>query len=317
MKRRVLVTGGSGFVGSHLVRRLINDGHEVFVLARETSHWNRLNDCIGAFTPVVADINDLEALRNIISKVRPEWIFHMANAGLYGGISDTDSTVAQTNLIGLMNLLAAASSTPYELFVNGSSSAEYGPKDEAMHEGMVCQPMSTYAVTKLAATTYASMIARLQNKPIVSFRIFSPFGPFDEEKRLIPTAIRSLLDGKDVVIAPKVVRDYIYIDNVIDAFIAAVLLPNKEALKGEILNIGSGQQRSASEVIDLLVGKISSKSKVSWSEQQKRSWESPVWQADMTKTHKLLGWNLEVSFDAGILKTISWIKSNPLLLKHD
>ncbi len=312
MPKRVLVTGASGFIGSHIVRRLIRDGHAVSVLARPTSSWQRLEDLRSSFTVIPVDITDKEALAPILRAQQPEWIFHMANAGLYGGASGTDDQVARVNVLGLINLLESLQEVPYEVFINGASSAEYGPKHAPMKETDLCEPMSMYAVTKLAATSYATMIARLKNKPIVSARFFSPFGPGDDERRLIPTLIRTMLAGKEATVAPEAMRDFIYIDDAVGALISLAEHPDKKAITGQILNIGTGVGLRARQVAETIAVATGVTPKIVWNNAQVRYWDSSVWQADMTKTFGLTGWRPQTSFEQGIAATVSWIRNNPL-----
>jgi nucleoside-diphosphate-sugar epimerase len=312
MPKRVLVTGASGFIGSHIVRRLIRDGHAVSVLARPTSSWERLKDVAGSFTVIPVDITDAEALLPAMRALKPEWIFHMANAGLYGGASGTDAQVVRVNVLGLVNLLEALHEVPYEVFVNGASSAEYGPKHAPMKESDVCEPMSTYAVTKLAATSYATMVARLKGKPIVSTRFFSPYGPGDDERRLVPTLIRTMLAGKEATVAPEAMRDYIYIDDAVDALVALAEHPDKTAITGQIVNLGTGTGIRARQVVDVVAAATAVVPKVTWNNTQLRYWDSSVWQADMTKTFSLTSWRPKTSFEQGVAATVSWIRNNPL-----
>ncbi len=312
MSKRVLVTGASGFIGSHIVRRLIRDGHSVSVLARPTSSWGRLEDLRDSFTVIPIDITDKEALVPALRELQPEWVFHMANAGLYGGASGTDEQVARVNVLGLINLLEALSDVPYEAFINGASSAEYGPKHAPMKESDVCEPMSTYAVTKLAATSYATMIARLKGKPIVSTRFFSPFGPGDDERRLVPTLIRTMLAGGEATVAPEAMRDYIYIDDAVSALISLAEHSDKNLLTGQILNLGTGIGIRARHVAEVVAAATGVTPTIVWNNTQLRYWDSSVWQADMTKTFSLTSWRPETSFEQGIAATVSWIRDNPL-----
>lgn len=313
MKERVLVTGGSGFIGSHLIRRLVADGHTVFAIGRKQSNWQKLGGLKNKITILEAEMTDPASLEQAVNVASPTWIFHMANAGLYGGVSVSPAEIMRVNVEGLVHLLHALEKTPYKALINGGSSAEYGSKKKSMKESDVCAPMSAYAVSKLAATTYTAMVGKLQKKPIATIRFFSPFGPHDDERRLIPTITRRILGGEECSIAPNAVRDYIFIEDAVDALIlAAEKMSAGVITHGDILNLGSGEEQNAKKVLQNIEKITGKKASVSWNKRELRYWDSPRWKADMTKTKKLLKWKPEHSFRQGLAKTISWIKENPL-----
>lgn len=271
----------------------------------------RIADIASKVKVLNADITDPEALRKQVGDFSPQWIFHMANAGLYGGRSIPDAEVARVNLIGLINLLESLEQVPYTAFINGGSSAEYGAKQAPMKEIDVCDPLTPYAVTKLAATSYASMYAKLHKKPIVTFRIFSPFGPFDDEGRLVMTAIRAMLLKTPLTVVPGTVRDYLSVEEYVNLFVeAAQQITGNQELSGGVFNVGSGQQRTAKEVVEVIADIIGCAPEITWNDASARSWESPVWQADMTKTFSTFPWRPKLSFDDGIRKTIEWSRTN-------
>jgi nucleoside-diphosphate-sugar epimerase len=310
MSKRVLVTGATGFIGSHIVRRLINDGHNVAILVRSGSKLERIADIASAAKVLTADITDPVALRAQVANFAPQWVFHMANAGLYGGVSLTDAEVARVNLIGLINLLECLEEVPYEAFINGGSSAEYGAKQQPMKETDYCEPLTSYAVTKLAATNYASMYAKVHKKPVITFRIFSPFGPFDDERRLISTVIRSMLLKKPMTVVPGVVRDYLAVEEFVAVFLeAAQALATRMDLGGQVFNIGSGKQRTARQVIETIAEIMKVSPEITWSDAAARSWESPMWQADLAKTFQHFSWRPRISFEEEISKTVEWART--------
>lgn len=285
---RVLVTGATGFVGSHVVHRCLADGHTVSVLVRDPNRMERLADIRDRITIHQADICDENAVVRVVQAVRPEWIFHMANAPLIAGVSVSDAQMFSTNTLGLMHLLAACKQVPVTAFINGGSSAEYGQTSVAMTETMLCVPRTPYAVSKLAATTYASMVGKSDGFPIVTFRLFSPFGPEDASERFLPRLIRACQSNTALAIAPDAQRDYIPVAVAVDMMVraAGMITP---AHAGEIYNLGTGQSCTMRDLVAQVATVTQGAPLVTWDPAQERSWASPVWYADMTKTSTAFG----------------------------
>ncbi len=312
MSKRIFITGATGFVGSHVVRASVAKGYEVHILCRqETSLW-RIADITSRLWIHRGDITDYISLKKIITTVRPSVIFHFANAGVYGGKHAPESEVISANFIGSCNLLQACNDIDYECFVNTGSSSEYGKKKSPMKETDSCFPTTMYGITKLASTLYAANIARDNHKPIVNLRLFSPFGPYDHHLRLIPWAIRTALKGDDLMLAnPNAARDYIFIEDVAPSYLMLIERAGKCA--GETLNLGSGNQKKVSDVIQKIIAYTGSKSKVVWNAVPGRDFDSEYWEADMQKTAKILGMAAGVSFEEGLQKTIRWFREHAAL----
>lgn len=307
--KSVLVTGASGFVGSHLVRRLINEGYQTNVLLRAESDPWRIADVLPKLKVHNVDLTDKEGLVKLVEDVRPNFIFHLATASVYGGKSLPDRDVMTINWGGFVNLVEAAKNLEYSLFVNTGSSSEYGPKKEAMKEGDACQPSNMYGITKLAATLYGQAVAVTHNKPIVTLRLFSPFGSYDDARRFMSIAIDKGIKGEELILDnPSAVRDFIYIDDIVDAYLQCI---NKaEALRGQVLNIGSGKEIGISALCEKLKKIGGFTSVVRQEPGRPRMGESPRWQADISKARELLGWQPKRSLEDGLEKTIVWFREN-------
>ena len=308
--KKALVTGGTGFIGANLVRRLLRDGYEVHCLVRSSDVSWRLRDMVKDAHVHVADVCDRDAVEGVLQSAKPSHIFHLATAGVYGGVSGTDEQVMRTNILGLVNLINAANKVGYECFINTGSSSEYGIKQSPMKEDDVCEPVLAYGVSKLDATQYAAYAARVYHKPITTLRLFSPYGPFDDSHRFMSYAIMRSLRNQELSLGnPQSVRDYIYIEDVIDAYLAAA--QHISAIAGEVLNVGSGKEIIIGAVAELIQQKCKSNAPITWeSSDAKRPWESARWQADITKAKRLLEWEPKISFSSGLDRTIEWFRMN-------
>ncbi len=307
---RVLVTGASGFVGSNLTRALIQRGYRVTVLTRRDSRLWRLEDVRSSFEQLHADLNDAYEIRTAVQKAKPVVIFHTAAANVAGGqLTAPELDMMRTNFLGTVNLIRACDELEYRCFVNTGSSSEYGPKTEPMRETDMPEPRDGYGVAKCAATMYASAVGRRAHRPILTLRLFSPFGPFDDPRRLIPTAIAAALAGREIPLArPEIGRDYVYIDDVVQAYLSATELAHE--LSGGVINVGSGREATLNEVIETILSETQSASLPNWGAFPNSSQDNPRWQADITKAAQCLGWRPRVSFREGIQRTVAWFREH-------
>ncbi|MSR76350.1 MAG: NAD-dependent epimerase/dehydratase family protein [Candidatus Ryanbacteria bacterium] len=305
-----LVTGAGGFIGANLVRRLVGQGEYVHVIIRADKPSWRLLDIADKIVWHKADLRDDDAVHAITHKVRPEVIYHLATAGVYAGAHVSDSEMIENNILSLINLLDALSDLDYRCFINTGSSAEYGQKQVPMHEDDICEPVTVYGISKLAATHYARLIAQKESKSIVTLRPFSPYGPYDDESRLISYAIAHALRGESLTLGnSQSVRDFVYIDDVVDAYIQCA--KNEIKFNGEIFNIAGGKEYSVGAVVEKIFEKTKSLSMHSWkNDSAKRAWESSHWQADISKAKNILNWEPKISFNNGLDETIKWFQKN-------
>ena len=310
--KKVLLTGVTGFVGANLARRLLREEYEVHAIARsQASHW-RIADLVSRqnFFFRCADIRHADTVETIMHEVYPQHIMHLAVVGMYEGKTGSDQELFETNVRGLVNLLNTAKEIPYESFINTGSSSEYGIASKPMQENDPCKPVNAYGVSKLAATQYASLHAKQFQKPVLTLRLFSPYGPYDFGGRFIAYATMASLQGETLTLGnPESRRDFVYVEDVADAYMRA--MERAHAFPGEVYNIASGREitiRNAAADIQRVCG---SNALVSWGAREVlRPGESPVWQGDITKAKRDLSWELQTSFMDGLEKTAQWFKMN-------
>lgn len=303
--KRVLVTGGTGFIGANLTRKLVKDGHAVELLVRDGFTKWRIRDISDSVKITLVSLSDLEALRQAVLSAKPDWIFHMASYGAYQDQMDWKRMI-HTNVIGTSNLLQAAREAGFNAFINSGSSSEYGFKPDPASEDDLVEPDSDYAVSKVAATHKCVLAGRSENLPVCTLRLCSVFGPFDEPTRLIPALVVNGLKGALPPVAnPASARDFIYVDDVVEAYLAAAV--NADRFPGHVFNVGSGVQTTLAEAVAAARGEF----KIS---------EEPVWRsiedricdghrvADNGKIVRELAWNPRNSFAQGLAKFGRWLK---------
>ena len=304
-RKTILITGASGFVGANLTRYLVGNWYKnIHILIRKNSDTWRIENILKKVNIHYVDILDLPLLKKTVETIKPQIIFHNA---MYGGYpAHTDKrTMVSVNTFGTMNLLESLQDVKYDHFVNVGTSSEYGLKNKPMKETDICVPVTTYAVSKLAATNMALKDALINKKPITTVRIFSAYGPYEDKGRLIPYIICSHLFGKTVEIKqPNAVRDYIYVEDIVRFLIKVG--QNKKSLG--ILNIGSGKQRKVKDVIRAIERTTKTKVKVKWGKSKISPLETPMWQADMTRSKKYIRGIKFRSFEQGLRNTVRWFE---------
>ena len=305
--KTVLVTGGGGFIGTNLVRGLINQRAKVCLFLRPNSNTWRLKDILSKTKIFQVDITNEKAVSKTIKIINPQIIFHLAVYGAYPTQTEL-LPIIKTNVLGTTNLLEATKNINYLSFINTGTSSEYGYKNKPMKETDSLEPTFFYATSKAATSLFCRVFAKEFNKPIITLRPFSAYGDWEEPGRFIPTIITQCLVKQPIKLIPgKQVRDFLYVEDVVKAYLAAGL---KSDLKGEIFNIGSGKQYLVSEVAKKIVKLINNPVKVIIGAYPPRQWDTCSWQADITKVKKILKWQPQFSLDAGLQKAINWYKNN-------
>lgn len=304
----VLVSGGAGFIGTNLVRRLIKKGAQVHILQKSSSDLWRLREIKNNLIFHHEDLGNKKALLSLLQKICPEIIYHLAAYGNYPTQEDEKKMVV-TNILGTFNLLLASKDIPYQCFVNTGSSSEYGFKSRPMREDNVCQPISFYGASKLAGTALCQVFAKNYQKPIVTFRPFSVYGPYEKKSRFIPTLILALIKGKEIKLTPGIARhDFVYVKDLIDAYLKVPTRINR--VSGKIFNLGSGQEYTNDEVVEVLFEVTGKKVLVEKEALTPRKWDNPHWRADISQAKKLLHWQPQFSFKKGLFQTFQWFLKN-------
>jgi nucleoside-diphosphate-sugar epimerase len=309
--KRVVLTGATGFVGANLARRLILDGHDVHLLVRPGYRTWRVDGIREDVRIHEADLQDEERLRAILAGIRPAWIFHLAAYGAYPAQTDLDQSLL-TNVLGTASLLSASLAVGFDGFVNAGSSSEYGFKDHAPAESEWLEPNSTYAVAKGSATLLCSYLGRRTGANITTLRLYSAFGPWEEPSRLIPTLIVRGLEGRfPRLAAPTIARDYIFVDDVVDAFVRAASRESPDP--GAVYNIATGKQQTLADVVRLVASEFAIAVKPEWNSMPNRTWDTGIWIGDSTRARHDLSWRPEVDFLAGFLATVDWLRQDRVL----
>lgn len=305
----MLITGGTGFVGANLARRLLRDWHEVHLLVKPSYQSWRIEPIRTRLHLHVALLENLDHLRDHLREIRPHWIYHLATHGAYSWQTKSQE-IFQTNVLGLVNLLTAGLEIGFEAFVNTGSSSEYGFKDHAPNEYERLEPNSCYAVSKAAATMYCQFMARRFRIRIPTLRLYSVYGPWEHPARLIPTLIMNgFLGLLPPLVNPLVARDFVYIDDVVQAYVNAAQFQGDDL--GAVFNLGTGRQSTIADVVGIARRLLRVQAEPVWDSMENRMWDTNVWIADVRRSHAELGWRAETSLEEGIKESIDWFRGEP------
>ncbi|MGK7925063.1 MAG: NAD-dependent epimerase/dehydratase family protein [Spirulina sp.] len=303
---RILITGGTGFVGANLARRLLQQEHEVHLFVRPNYKSWRIKEIKSDLRLHTIHLEDEETVTKWIDRIKPDRIFHLAVHGAYSYQNDLKQII-NTNIIGTVNLLQACIKTGFEVFVNTGSSSEYGYKDYPPSENEWLDPNSYYAVTKASATLFCRYTAQSQNLRIPTLRLYSVYGPYEEPTRLMPTLIERGLKGEfPPLVNPKIARDYVYIDDVIEAYLLAAMMNTAEL--GAVFNVGTGIQTTLRDVVEIARRVLKINAKPQWGSMPDRQWDTTVWVADNRKIQEELGWTPVYTFEQGFQEMVNWYK---------
>ncbi|MCK9630268.1 MAG: NAD-dependent epimerase/dehydratase family protein [Methanoregula sp.] len=306
--KKIFVTGATGFIGRHLVRRLISEGYDVGALVRSASSSKPAGttDGVSYFT---GDIRNYDDLSSAVSAFRPDAIIHLVTYYAVMHRADEIGVMTDTNVRGTINLLEAAKETGgVRLFVNTSSCAVYEEKKHRLREDDTIRPQNMYALTKIQAEEACSYYAGTFHLPCVTLRVFPPFGPGDHERRLIPYVIESILKNTPPNLTTgKQEWDFVYVDDIVNAYVA-VLKSYPFRNDHAIFNIGTGNPVSIRSVVEKIRENIGSDINLPWGSVAHRPNE--VWynSADITKAKDELHWTPQRGLDEGIRMTVAWFR---------
>jgi nucleoside-diphosphate-sugar epimerase len=245
----VLVTGATGFVGAHLTRRLVADGHQVHVMHRTGRDESRLAGVRDHVVMHTVDLRDAVGIETLVDVVQPRCVFHLAAAAMHGGRAASAAEQTATNLGGAVSLMDACRHTELDAFVNVGDAFEYGPGDGPVAETAPCRPTTLDGITKLGATFYGRALAESTGAPVVTVRPFSIVGPADDPRRLVPLLVAAARSGAALTLSDRrIVRDFVWVDDVIELLLGVAAQASN--LRGEVLNCGSGRATTLGDLLE-------------------------------------------------------------------
>lgn len=325
-RKKVLVTGSDGFIGSHLTEALVRAGYDVkaFVLYNSFSSWGWLDSCSpdvkGKFEIFAGDIRDPNGVRSAMEGC--DAVLHLAALIAIPYSYYSPDTYVDTNIKGTLNVLQAARQLGVSRVIHTSTSEAYGTAQFVpITEDHPLQGQSPYAATKIAADQLAYSFYSSFNLPVVIVRPFNTYGPRQSARAVIPTVITQIAQGSRRIklgaVSPT--RDFNYVKDTVAGFIQSIAA---DAAIGEVVNIGSGFEISVGDTVKLIAEVMNADVEILVDQERMRPEKSEVerlW-ADNTKAKQLLDWEPQYGgkdgFKRGLVETAEWFLDSQNLLKY-
>jgi UDP-glucuronate 4-epimerase len=312
---KILLTGGAGFIGSHLAERLLGQGHDLVLIDELNDFYSpqikqrnlaEIKIC-GGYEFAELDIGDLWGLTEVFRKHRPEVIIHLAaRAGVRPSL-EQPLLYERVNVQGTLHLLELARQFAVQRFVFASSSSVYGTTSQVpfTEDEANPNPISPYGVTKLAGEKLCYCYARLYAIPTVCLRFFTVYGPRQRPDLAIHKFARLIQAGREISMFGdgSSLRDYTFIDDVVDGITASLSLQTEF----EIFNLGNSQPVSLSQMIRLIEQKLGKQAQIKVQEFQPG--DMPFTHANLSKARGMLGYEPKVPFDEGLSRFVSWFNT--------
>ena len=319
--RKVLVTGATGFIGSHMVQRLIKEGAFVRALSHYRSDPNLHNleylprDELDKLEIVKGNIEDPYFVKHIVEGC--EIVFHLAALIAIPYSYIAPSSYVATNIQGTLNILEACRSQSVLRLIHTSTSECYGTAlYTPIDESHPLQAQSPYSATKISADKIVESYYRSYALPVVTIRPFNTYGPRQSDRAIIPTIIGQLFsDSKSIKLGSiSPVRDLTYVQDTVNGFICASVSEN---ISGEVINLGTGNAISIGDLAAKIMNITGIEKPIVTDKQRIRPEKSEVYNlvSNNTKAKQLINWQLSISLDKGLDLTIEFYKSNLNLLK--
>ena len=310
---KITITGGAGFIGSHIAERCVSEGHEVVIIDNLDGYYSPIlkkknADCVlksGDAMLIQGDVTDIDFLRTVIDK-DTEYVFHeAAQAGVRISVENPFKP-NNVNVLGTLNVLQASLEADVERLINASSSSVYGKVEYLpFDEKHPTHPVSPYGVSKLAAEQYCRVFYEVYGLPTVSLRYFTVYGP-----RMRPDLAISIFTGKMLKNEPITIfgdgsqtRDFTYIGDVVKANKRLLDINNAD---GKVMNIGSGNRISVNDLAKNLKEIIGSTSEINYAEVQKGDARHTL--ADVGLAKELVGYMPVVSIEEGLKRFVEWFR---------
>jgi len=318
--KSVLVTGAGGFIGSHLVERLVSEGARVRAFVRYNSRGDAgllrqlQPETLAKVEIVGGDIRDSSAI--LQASEGAEVFFHLGALISIPYSYLHPREVTESNILGTLNALMACREHKTTRLVHTSTSEVYGTARYApINEAHPLQGQSPYSASKIGADKLAESFYLTYNLPVVTVRPFNTFGPRQSARAVIPTIITQALAGKTIRLGNlDTTRDFTYVEDTVDAFIKAAEVTGVE---GQTLNLGTGSEIRVGDLADRIIQMTASPARVEVDAQRLRPEKSEVLRliSDNSQARTSLGWSPRFSLDEGLGRTIEWIRSHLDLYK--
>jgi len=301
---KVLVTGGTGFIGSHLIPKLIEQEHKVYSLERYVTG----RFVLGAKSlAVFGDLRDSFTIRKIVREIQPDTVVHLASISPVAYSYDHPQEVFEVNTLGTINLAEACLRDVPHLkhFLFAGTSEEYGNQDKfPITEDAELRPNSPYSCSKVAADKYLQYIRDAYDFPVTILRPFNTYGRKDNIHFVVERTITQMLQSKTVTLGdPTPVRDFMYVDDHVDAYLKCL---DDEKAHGEVFNFCCGHGTTIGDLTNTIAKVVGFDGEIIWSTIPARPLDIKKLVGSYEKAKRLLGWKPKYALEEGLKKTVEY-----------
>jgi len=302
---RLLIIGGTGFIGKNLVIHAVQADYKVSVLSLNKPAKNQ---SIKDVSYIQADITDVIALKNKLSDIIFDYVVNLSGYIDHSNFLEGGKQVLDMHFLGVQNIFQCLDWKQLKRFVQIGSSDEYGNLPAPQHESLRESPISSYSLGKVASTQLLQMLHRTQDLPVVILRLFLVYGVGQDDKRFLPQVIQGCLSNNPFpVSAGKQLRDFCYIDDISQGILLSL---TNDKVNGEIINLASGIPITIKEVVESVKSAVG-QGKPEFGKVPYRKGENMSLYADTSKASDLLDWMPKMILDEGIKRTVDhYIKNN-------
>lgn len=299
MTPRLLVIGGTGFIGHHLLAAVKGQGWHLTSVSLNPPSTDRH---VEGVRYLLVDLTDRSAMQRSLQE-EYDYVVNLGGYIDHSPFYHGGRTSIETHFSALQNLIETLPRGVLKRFVQIGSSDEYGNAPSPQRETLRESPISPYSLGKVASTHFLQMLYRTEGFPAVTLRLFLTYGPGQDSQRFLPQIIQGCLQNQEFpTSAGEQLRDFCYVDDVIDAIIQTLTC---EAMDGQVFNVASGQAVSIRTMVEMVKGLIG-QGKPSFGEIPYRVGENMSLYADITQILKVLHWTPQISLEDGLRNTINW-----------
>ncbi len=310
---RVLVTGGAGFIGNNLVRKLLQcEVSQIVILDNQSSGMAVFLPNDVRITFVGMDIDKYDKLNFVINQHEFDYVFHLAAHFANQNSVDHPFSDIQANIVGTVSLLEILKfHKSLKKFIYASSSCVYGTSENMNEETYIYPSETPYSINKYTAELYTQYYAHLFHVPTLSIRIFNTYGPYElagKYRNVIPNFIEKAINGEELSITGtgKETRDFTYVEDLVDLMLIAACSTYHD---GEIFNGGTGKKTEILNMAEIIKSNTNSVSNITF--KPARNWDKVKDRmSDTSKSAKTLGYAPKTGIEEGLQKTIKWYKDN-------
>ena len=298
----ILITGGTGFIGSHLVRRLLTEGSEVHIIGRKEGP--NLGELLNEVHIHKIDITNYSDVAIAVKKIMPKKIFHIAASTNKKKSLEGIEEVVNTNIYGTTNLMRALDNIDYDVLVFTGSCEEYGTNNPPFTENQTENPTSIYSWSKTSIALLFRMLNNTGKNKMVILRPSVVYGPNQKTNALIPYTITSALTGKKLNFTKgEQTRDFVFVSDIVEGYMKAATV---EDAKGKIINLGAGKEYKVKYVVKKILELMGTSAEANFGAIPERKGEIQSYLPNISLANSLLKWQPRVSLEEGLRKTIEW-----------